>query len=154
MAFSGCWVHPPRPIEGGVAVGVSGTTMTLGGRPFVAAGTTYMPPDTQRRFLLEPSGAIDEGLATISAHGGNLIRTGIWTGWSLHAGPTGEPTPAVLEAMDAFLLSVTHAHGLAVVFTFFAFLPHAWGGTNPISTRGPSTLRSRSSPQSSGATAG
>ena len=80
---------------------------------------------------VEPSGAISDGLAAIRAQGGNIVRTGIWTGWSLHADPAGQPTPAVLEALDAYLFSAIHEYGLAVVFTFFAFLPYAWGGVNP-----------------------
>jgi len=130
-AFDQCWVRAAEDLSFGSPLGTNVTTLTRNGQPFVAAGTTFMPADAQRGFLLEPSGGLADGLSAIRAHGGNIVRTGIWTGWSLHAGPTGVPTPVMLEAMDAFLLSAIHANGLAVIFTFFAFLPHAWGGTNP-----------------------
>ena len=126
-----CWVRGADDLSFGSPLGTTGTTLTRNDQPFVAAGTTFMPAHAQRRFLVEPSGAISNGLGSIRAQGGNIVRTGIWTGWSLHADPSGQPTPAVLEALDAYLLSAIHEYGLAVVFTFFAFLPHAWGGTNP-----------------------
>ena len=126
-----CWVRGADDLSFGSPLGASGTTLMRDGQPFIAAGTTFMPAHAQRRFLVEPSGAISNGLAAIRARGGNIVRTGIWTGWSLHADPAGQPTPAVLEALDAYLLSAVHEYGLAVVFTFFAFLPYAWGGVNP-----------------------
>ena len=128
---SGCWVYPSGPFEIGVPVAVTPSGLTRNGRPFVAAGATFMPSDAQRRFLLEPGGGTLSALAGIATSDGNIIRTGIWTGWALHADPDGVPTPAILSALDALLLSAIREHGLLVIFTFFAFLPYSWGGVNP-----------------------
>jgi hypothetical protein len=76
---------------------------------------------------------------TTDAH--NLLRDGvpyIVTGTSymatdVHRRFLLEPNPineAALRALDAFLLSARR-HDMPVIFTFFAFVPDAWGGDNP-----------------------
>ena len=128
---TGFWVHDATLIANGRALGVDGSGLTRDGKPFPVTGTTYMASDVQRRFLLEPNPHVwDQDFAEMKREGVNLVRTGIWTGWTLHSSDAGAPEEGVLRAIDAFMLTARR-HDIPVVFTFFAFLPETWGGSNP-----------------------
>jgi hypothetical protein len=132
VARAGLAVQPADAVFGGPTLAVDGALFTLDDAPLPVTGTTYMDSEVYRRFLLDPDPARwERDFAAMQAAGVNLVRTGIWTGWDEHCEP-GSPVPRedVLRALEAFLLTA-RAHGMPVIFTFFAFTPPAWGGTNP-----------------------
>jgi hypothetical protein len=130
-ATSGFWIYDDAMLRGGRAIAAGRDYFTRGGVPFPVTGTTYMASDVHRRFLLEPNPWVWQRDFASMAHAGvNLVRTGIWTGWSEHSGADGQPTEAMLRALDVFLLTA-RAHDIPVVFNLFAFVPPAWGGGNP-----------------------
>lgn len=107
-----------------------GNFLTRGGRPFPVTGTTYMSSSVARRFLFEPNVAEwDADFAQMKATGVNMVRTGIWTGWKLCFDENGKVKESVLRAFEAFLLTA-QKHDISVMFTFFAFMPLAFGGVN------------------------
>ncbi|HKY43273.1 MAG TPA: beta-galactosidase, partial [Pyrinomonadaceae bacterium] len=71
----------------------------------------------------------DTDFRAMKEAGVNMIRTGIWTGWKHYMTESGQLNDAMLRAFDAFLLTA-HKYDIPVIFTFFAFLPHTWGGEN------------------------
>ncbi len=60
----------------------------------------------------------------------NFVRTGLWTAWSRAMLDPGAVDEGVLRALDAYV-QIAARHGIVVCFTFFAFLPPAFGGDNP-----------------------
>lgn len=116
-------------LAGGPSITAGRGALLREGRPFAAVGMTVMAPDVHRRFLeeAEPLGW-ERDLSALGREGVNLVRTGIWTGWRRLA-PAGRPTEEVLRAFEAFVL-LSRGHGMAVVFTLFAFLPETWGSGN------------------------
>ena len=102
-----------------------------GTTPFPIVGTTYMASDVARKFLFQPNSYVfDQDMAAIREHGLNFVRTGLWTAWRHAMFMDGQPSEAVLRALDAFFLSANR-HQLEVTFTFFSFTPEAWEGENP-----------------------
>jgi hypothetical protein len=58
------------------------------------------------------------------------VRTGLWTAWSrVMLGP-GSVDESALSALDAYVLSAAK-NGILVCVNFFAFLPPAYGDSNP-----------------------
>ncbi|MCZ7558620.1 MAG: cellulase family glycosylhydrolase [Bacteroidia bacterium] len=130
-AHTGVVVADPKDFVVGKRIAANGNELTLDGKPFTAAGTSYMAGDVQRSFLLEPNPLQwDEDLRAMKDAGVNIIRTGIWTGWKRMMLQPGMVDESVLRAAEAFLLTAAR-HDIPVIFTFFAFLPEAWGGLNP-----------------------
>jgi hypothetical protein len=128
---SGFLLHPVETLAGGEPLAAGPRYLERGGRPFPVIGTTYMAGDAHRRFLLEPNPAVwERDFAAMVRAGVNLVRTGIWTGWRDHCGDGPAPREAVLRALEAYVLTA-RAHGIPVIFTFFAFVPETWGGANP-----------------------
>lgn len=128
---TGFWVRDERLLAAAPAVTVSRDWLRRGPRVFPVVGTTYMASDVHRKFLFEPNPAVwEHDFAEMARRGVNFVRTGIWTGWSrvlLNAGAVDE---GVLRALDAYVLTAAR-HDIVVCFTFFAFLPPSFGGTNP-----------------------
>lgn len=128
---SGFWLADDAALEAGSAVTRRGNELLKGGQPFTAAGTTYMAGDVQRNFLLEPNPWIwREDFSAMRKAGITLLRTGIWYGWKRMMLEPGTMDEAALRAMDAFVLTAIE-QDIPVIFSFFAFLPEAWGGENP-----------------------
>jgi hypothetical protein len=131
VAHSAFWVRGENPLHSGPKVNVTNDSFTINGQPILVAGTTYMASDVQRQFLSLPNPYVwDRDMAEIEAAGLNTIRTGLWTGWDLVMKQPGEVSEEMLRALEAFFLTA-HAHHLALQFTFFAFTPEVFGGTNP-----------------------
>jgi hypothetical protein len=101
------------------------------GEPYPVMGTTYMAGDTHRKFLFEPNPAVwDRDFAAMKAAGVNMVRTGLWTAWKRVMLDPGAVDEGALRAFTAFLLTA-RKYDIPVIFTFFAFLPEEWGGSNP-----------------------
>ena len=130
-ASTGFWIREPAVLARSRAMTADAFTLRRDGAPFIATGTTYMAGDVHRQFLLEPNPAIwHRDFAQMRRAGVNIVRTGIWTGWSRYMPEPGRMNEHALRALDAFMLTAA-AHDMAVVFTFFAFTPPLWGGVNP-----------------------
>lgn len=130
-ATSGFWIYDPELLAGGRPFTTDAHNVLRDGIPYVVTGTSYMATDVHRRFLLEPNPHTwDRDFAAMRRAGVNMIRTGIWTGWKRYMPGPGSVNEAALRGLDAFLLSARR-HDMPVIFTFFAFVPDAWGGGNP-----------------------
>lgn len=131
FAESGFWVYDRHLMAKAKPLSVDRDYFIRDGRPYPITGTTYMSGDTHRKFLFEPNPAVwDTDFAAMSAAGVNMVRTGIWTGWKRAMLDPGAVDEGMLRAFMAFLLTARR-YGIPITFTFFAFLPEAWGGENP-----------------------
>lgn len=129
-ATTGFWVFDPALFASGDDLTFDGYTMRRSGRPEPVVGTTVMSWTMHRDFLHEPNAAVwDDTFAELAALDMNLVRTGVWAGWeSILPGDTVDE--AWLRALEAYYLSARR-HGIPVLFTFFAFMPPAYGGSSP-----------------------
>jgi hypothetical protein len=128
---TGFWMRDEDLLRSGPKVGVNGDYFTIDGKPVLIAGTTYMASDVQRQFFLRPNPWLwDRDMAEIRAAGMNMLRTGWWTAWDQVMKQSGDVSERMLRTLEAYLLTARH-NGLAVQFTFFAFMPEVLGGENP-----------------------
>ncbi len=128
---TGFWMGDEESLRSGPKVGVNGDYFTMDGKPVLIAGTTYMGSDVQRQFFMRPNPWLwDRDMAEIRAAGMNMLRTGWWTAWDQVMKQSGDVSERMLRTMEAYLLTARH-NGLAVQFTFFAFMPEVLGGENP-----------------------
>jgi hypothetical protein len=128
---TGFWVRDRALLASAPRLSVSRDWIRRDGQVFPIVGTTYMASDVHRKFLFEPNPHVwDRDFADMQRQGVNLVRTGLWTGWSRVMLDPGAVDESVLDALDAYVLTAAK-HGIPVCFTFFAFLPPAFGGTNP-----------------------
>ncbi len=129
-ATTGFWVFDRELLAGAPRFTTDKHTLLRGGKPYIVAGTSYMATDVHRRFLFEPNPHVwDRDFAAMKRAGVNMIRTGIWTGWKRYMPEVGSFNEGVLRALDAFILTARR-HDIPVIFSFFAFIPEAWGGQN------------------------
>jgi hypothetical protein len=130
-ARAGFWVKDESLLASAPALTASRDWLRRGGRVFPVVGTTYMASDVHRKFLFEPNPAVwDADFREMARRGVNFVRTGLWTAWSRAMLNPGAVDEAALRALDAFVLTAAR-HDIVVCFTFFAFLPPAYGGGNP-----------------------
>jgi hypothetical protein len=128
-AENGFWVYDRDFMASGPALTVDRDYFHRDGVPYPVTGTTYMGP-TQRFFLAAPTPAAwMDDFAAMKAAGINAVRTGLWMGWVRAMPEPGTFDEGVLRAFAAFLLTARHFE-MPVIFTFFAFLPHTWGGVH------------------------
>ena len=128
---TGFWVKDEKLLAAGPKLSVSRDWLRADGRVIPVVGTTYMASDVHRKFLFEPNPAVwDRDFADMRAQGVNMVRTGLWTGWSRVMIDPGAVDENVLSALDAYVLTAAK-HGILVCFNFFAFLPPSYGDTNP-----------------------
>lgn len=128
---TGFWVRDRALLASAPRLTVSRDWIRRAGQVYPIVGTTYMASDVHRKFLFEPNPDVwDHDFAEMKRQGVNLVRTGLWTGWSRVMLDPGAVDESVLDALDAYVLTAAK-HGIPVCFTFFAFLPPAFGGTNP-----------------------
>lgn len=126
----GFWVFDANLMKSGKLFTVDKDFLLRDGQPYPVTGTTYMASDVHRKFLFEANPFLwRNDFKEMKASGVNMVRTGIWTGWKNYMPEVGVPNEAVLRAMDAFLLTA-RKYDIPLIFTFFAFLPAAWGGVN------------------------
>jgi hypothetical protein len=128
---TGFWVRDAELLAAAPPVTVSRDWLRRGGEVLPVIGTTYMASDVHRKFLFEPDPHVWDGdFAQMARLGINFVRTGLWTGWSRAMLNSGAVDEGFLRALDAYVLSAAN-HGIVVNFTFFAFLPPAYGSANP-----------------------
>ena len=128
---TGFWVKDEKLLASGPKLTASRDWLRRDGQPMPVIGTTYMASDVHRKFLFEPNPAVwDRDFAYMRSEGVNLVRTGLWTGWSRIMVDPGAVDENVLSALDAYVLTAAK-NGVAVCFNFFAFLPPAYGDANP-----------------------
>jgi hypothetical protein len=128
---TGFWVKDETLLQGGPRLSVSRDWIRRDGRPLPVLGTTYMASDVHRKFLFEPNPHVwDRDFRGMARQGVNLVRTGLWTGWSRAMLDPGAIDESVLSALEAYVQCAAR-HGVLVTFNFFAFLPPAFSGTNP-----------------------
>ncbi len=127
---TGFWVKDARLLAAGPKLSVSRDWLRRDGQVLPIVGTTYMASDVHRKFLFEPNPHLwDRDFALMAKQGINLVRTGLWTGWSRVMLDPGAVDENVLSALDAYVLSAAK-NGILVCFNFFAFVPPDYGDTN------------------------
>jgi hypothetical protein len=130
-AENGFWVFDPARFASGEPVTFDSRSMRRGGRAEFVLGTTVMSRDTHRRFLNEPNVADwDDTFRELAAIDFNMVRTGVWSGWREISPSPGVVDEGWMRALEAYYLTARR-HDIPVMFTFFAFTPHAFGGDNP-----------------------
>ncbi|HEY0789186.1 MAG TPA: hypothetical protein VGE86_11110, partial [Thermoanaerobaculia bacterium] len=128
---TGFWVRDDALLKSGAPLTVSRDWLRRGGKIFPVVGTTYMASDVHRKVLVEPDPHVgDRDFATMAKLGINFVRTGVWTGWSRAMLNSGAIDEGFLRALDAYVQTAAK-HGIVVNFTFYAFLPPSFGGSNP-----------------------
>jgi hypothetical protein len=128
---TGFWVKDAALLAAGPRLTVSRDWIRADGKVLPVVGTTYMASDVHRKFLFEPNPAVwDRDFASMRRQGINMVRTGLWTGWSRVMLDPGAVDENVLSALDAYVLSAAK-NGILVCFNFFAFLPPSYGDSNP-----------------------
>ncbi len=130
-AETGFWIMDEALFTSGDALSFDRYTLLRNGIPDPVVGSTVMSSTVHRQYLFEPNAAVwDDTFREIAALGMTLTRTGVWTGFERIMSADGEVDEAWLRALEAYYLSARR-HGVAVIFTFFAFTPPAWGGASP-----------------------
>lgn len=123
-ARTGFWIRDAALLSNGPRMTLSRDWMRRDGKVFPIIGTTYMASDVHRHFLFEPNPEVwDRDFEQMSRLGINFVRTGLWTAWS-------RIDDDALRSLDAYVQTAAK-HGIVVCFTFFAFQPPLYGGTNP-----------------------
>jgi hypothetical protein len=127
---TGFFIYDTKLMVNGPHLRVSPDWLRADGAVMPVVGTTYMASDVHRKFLFEPNPHVwDRDFAEMSRRGVNLVRTGLWTAWSRAMLDAGAPDENVLSALDAYVAAAAR-HGIHVCFTFFAFQPPYFGGSN------------------------
>lgn len=127
---SAFWMRDWDYLKSGPKLTVGADYFDLDGKPLPVVGTTYMASDVDRLFLSQPNAYVwDRDMAGIRSEGLNMIRSGIWSGWSLLTKPDGAVTEDGLRAIEAFLMTARH-NNLPVQFNLMAFVPDHFGGEN------------------------
>lgn len=127
---TGFWVYDAALLAGARPLTVDSHWFYRDGQVFPITGTTYMASDVHRQFLFEPNAFVwDNDFREMKAAGVNMVRTGLWNSWKKYMPEVGKVNEGVLRAMDAFVLTA-RKYDIPVIFTFFAFIPEAWGGSN------------------------
>jgi hypothetical protein len=128
---SGFWIRNWAYLRDGPRLTVGTDYFALDGKPLPVVGTTYMASDVHRMYLAEPNPFVwDQDMKQIHEAGLNMIRSGIWSGWDLLVNPDKTVREDTLRAIEAFLMTARR-YSLPVQFNLFAFVPDAFGGSQP-----------------------
>ena len=132
-------------LASGPKLSVSRDWIRRDGKVLPVIGTTYMASDVHRKFLFEPDPPLlGPRFAPMLGAGINMVRTGLWTGWSRVMLDPGEWTKGAVR--DRRLPAERRGTTSLVCFNFFAFIPPASAARTPTSIRAdrrPARLRSR-----------
>ena len=128
---SAFWIRDWVYLRNGPKLTVGTDYFALDGKPLPVVGTTYMASDVTRLYLAEPNAFVwDQDMKQIHNAGLNMIRSGIWSGWDLLVNPDKTASEDTLRAIEAFLMTARR-YNLPVQFNLFAFIPDAFGGSQP-----------------------
>ncbi len=128
---TGFWVKDGALFARAPKLTASRDWLRADGKVLPVVGTTYMASDVHRKFLFEPNPHVwDRDFAYMKSQGIVMVRTGLWTAWNRVMLDPGAVDEDVLSALDAYVLSAAK-NGILVCFNFFAFLPPAYGDSNP-----------------------
>jgi hypothetical protein len=128
---TGFWVKDARLLATGPRLSVSRDWIRADGKVMPVVGTTYMASDVHRKFLFEPNPHVwDRDFREMARRGINLVRTGLWTAWSRAMLDPAAVDESVISALEAYVATAAR-HRIEVCFTFFAFQPPSFGGSNP-----------------------
>jgi len=128
---SGFWIRDWTYLRDGPKLTVGADYFALDGKPLPVVGTTYMASDVNRLYLVKPNAFVwDQDMKQIHAAGLNMVRSGIWSGWDLLVNPDKTISEDTLRAIEAFLMTARR-YNLPVQFNLFAFVPDAFGGSQP-----------------------
>lgn len=131
LADTGFWIYDAELLRSGGPLHFDPYTLRRDGRPEPIVGTTVMSQAVHRKFLFEPNAAVwDDTFRELAELRINMVRTGVWTGYRKISLDPGVVDESFLRALEAYYLSARR-HGIPVMFTFFAFVPPAFGGENP-----------------------
>ncbi|TWT44322.1 hypothetical protein RAS1_07350 [Phycisphaerae bacterium RAS1] len=131
VAHTAFWVFDAALFESGDKLEFDNYTLRRSGKPEPIIGTTVMSQTVHRKFLFEPNAAVwDDTFRELAELKINMVRTGVWTGYRKISLDPGVVDESFLRALEAYYLSA-RKHGIPVMFTFFAFVPPAFGGENP-----------------------
>jgi hypothetical protein len=127
---TGFWVRDGRRLAAGPRLTVSRDWIRRDGQAFPVVGTTYMASDVHRKFLFEPNPHLWDRDFEQMRRQGRASCAPDCDGWSQVMLDSGAVDEAVLDALEAYVLTAAK-HDIVVCFTFFAFLPPSFGGSNP-----------------------
>jgi hypothetical protein len=128
---TGFWVKDEVLLASAPKLTVSRDWLRADGRVLPVVGTTYMASDVHRKFLFEPNPHVwDRDFASMRSQGIDMVRTGLWTAWTRLMLDPGAVDEDALSALDAYVLSAAK-NRILVCFNLFAFLPPAYGDSNP-----------------------
>ncbi|QLG88844.1 beta-galactosidase [Chitinibacter bivalviorum] len=127
----GFWGYDADLLNSGAPLECGRDYFSRAGKPVPIVGMTYMASDVHRKFLQLPNVAVwDADMAEFARMGINYVRTGIWTAWRQVMFADGHAQESAIRAITAFFLTAKR-HELETCFTFFAFTPESWEGSNP-----------------------
>ena len=124
-AENGLEVEDLSAIEQGPVLGTRGDFLQLDGKPFLLVGTNYFTTEENGWDFSGPRNAAvwDRDFSDMHSHGVSFVRTGVWMSSAKFVEPiTEEVNERFLRNLEAYL-AAAHRHGIAVNFTFFAFVP-------------------------------
>ena len=128
---TGFWIMDRELLESGDELTMGDWAMERNGVAEPVIGTTVMSRSVHRKFLFEPNAAAwDDTFAELASIDVNLVRTGIWSGYRKVSLDPNVIDEGFLRALEAYYLSARQ-HGIPVLFTFFSFVPEAFGGVSP-----------------------
>jgi hypothetical protein len=122
---NGFWVEDQKLLTSGPSLGVDGSFLTRGGKPFWPVGTNYFSTEANGWDFSGPRNAWnwERDFAEMEKYGVTFVRTGVWTPYKRFVEPlTEQVNERFLRNLEAFLLCARR-HNIAVNFTFFAFVP-------------------------------
>jgi hypothetical protein len=129
--FTGFWVWDSKLALSSPKVSVSNDWLRKDGKVFPIIGTTYMASDVHRKFLFEPNPFVwNNDFKVMNESGINYVRTGLWNSWSRIMIDRGAIDESALRSLDAYVMTAAK-YNVVICFTFFAFTPPLYGGTNP-----------------------
>ncbi len=128
---TGFWIMDRELFASGDQLSMGSWSLLRNGQPEPVIGTTVMSGSVHRKFLFEPNAAEwSDTFAELASIDINLVRTGVWSGYKKISLDPNVVDEGFLRALEAYYLSA-RSHGLPVLFTFFSFMPEAFGGSSP-----------------------
>ncbi|MFT5286861.1 MAG: hypothetical protein ACI8TQ_003036 [Planctomycetota bacterium] len=128
---TGFWIMDRELFRSGDDLTMGAWALERNGVPEPVIGTTLMSGSVHRKFLFEPNAAEwDDSFAELASLDINMVRTGMWSAYKKISLDSNVVDEAFLRSLEAYYLSA-RSHGIPIIFTFFSFVPEAFGGISP-----------------------